>query len=452
MRTTAFEPTSEESCSRSHRLLKRACQSLVLGDSSTMRVLPYHLPLVAKRGERSRVWDEDGKEYIDLNMAYGPLLLGHCPPSVVASVTRQISECGSQLGFPTEISTCVAEKIKQLFPSIELLRFTSSGTEACAGAVRLARTVTRRPKIVQFEGHYHGSSDGVFNRYHAPLDQLPRKGYGPAIPGTNGLNGAPHDLVVVRWNDIDTLETCLKEHKGSVAACIMEPVMGNSGVIPPNPQYLRQVRELTKDRDILLIFDEIITGCRVAAGGAQELYDAVPDISVVGKAIGGGYPVSAVGASRELMEPIANGSLFQGGVYSGNAVVMSAANAVLDVILANRRSVYEHLHAISNRLVDGVREIFTRNDVAHLVQNVGPMFSMFLTTRSCDAFHDYRDVRANCDFEKYIRFQHAMQRAGVYFHPNQFEPLFFSTAHSNVDIDEVLDRIDSQVPCCFKTN
>jgi len=417
-----------------------------------MRVLPYALPLVAERGQGSRVWDVDGNEYIDLNMAYGPLLLGHCPPSVIDAVTRQISDYGSQLGFPTEISASVAEKIRQLFPSIELLRFTSSGTEACAGAIRLARTVTGRPKIIQFEGHYHGSSDAVFNRYHAPLDQLPEKGYGPAIPGTSGLNGAPHDLLVVRWNDIDTLEACLNEHKGSVAACIMEPVLGNGGVIPPKPHYLHQVREMTQDRDILLIFDEIITGSRIAAGGAQEYYDVMPDISVVGKALGGGYPMSAVGASRELMEPVANGTLFQGGVFSGNAVVMAAADAVLDAILADRQSMFEHLHMIGNRLADGVREILTRNNVPHLVQNVGPQFSMYLTTRDCDAFHEYRDVRANCDFEKYIKFQHALQRAGVYFHPNQFEPLFFSTAHSLADIDTVLDRIDSEVPNCFENN
>ena len=452
MQSTSGVAPVPTSSSLSRRLLDRACQSLVLGDSSTMRVLPYHLPLVAERGRGSRVWDVDGNEYIDLNMAYGPLLLGHCPPSVIDAVTRQISDFGSQLGFPTEISARVAEKIKKLFPSIELLRFTSSGTEACAGAVRIARTVTGRPKIVQFEGNYHGSSDAVFNRYHAPLDQLPAKGYGPAIPGTAGLNGVPHDLVVVRWNDIDTLEACLNEHKGSIAACIMEPVMGNGGTIPPKPQYLKQVRELTKDRDILLIFDEVITGGRVAAGGAQDYYDVVPDISVVGKAIGGGYPLSAVGASRELMEPIAAGTLFQGGVYSGNALVMSAAEAVLDTILTNRESMYEHLHAIGNRLAQGVREIFTRNKIAHVVQNVGPMLSMFLTTREFDAFHEYRDVRAGCDFDKYIQFQHAMQRAGVYFHPNQFEPLFFSTAHSHADIEEVLDRIDRQVPCCFTTN
>jgi glutamate-1-semialdehyde 2,1-aminomutase len=193
----------------------------------------------------------------------------------------------------------------------------------------------------------------------------------------------------------------------------------------------------------LLIFDEVITGARVAAGGAQDYYEVVPDISIVGKAIGGGYPMSAVGASKDLMQPIANGTLFQGGVYSGNALVMAGADAVLDFILANRQLMYERLHAVTNRLAEGVREIFTRKHVPHLVQNVGPLFSMFLTTRGCDAFHEYRDVRANCDFEKYITFQHAMQRAGVYFHPNQFEPLFLSTAHSNADVDDVLDRIDA---------
>src|ERR1700733_828501 len=206
----------------SEKVLERGRQSIAGGDSSTMRVLPYHLPLVAARGRGSRVWDVDGNEYIDLNMAYGPLVLGHCPEQIIRAVTDQITNRGSQLGFPTEVTIRVAEKIKRIFPSMELMRFANSGTEADVSAVRLARAWTGRSKIVQFEGHYHGWSDTVFNRYHAPLEDLPAKGYGPAIPGTLGLNGAPHDNVVVRWNDVHALEQCLEENRGQVAGVIME--------------------------------------------------------------------------------------------------------------------------------------------------------------------------------------------------------------------------------------
>ena len=284
---------------KSAELLSRARGSLAGGDSSTMRVLPYHIPLVASRGEGCHLWDADDNKYVDLNMAYGPLILGHRSPVIVDRVCAQMTDSGSQLGFPTEISMRVAEKIKILFPSMELLRFANSGTEAIASAIRLARTVTGRNKIILFEGHYHGWSEAVFNRYHAPLEELPESGFGPAIPGTTGMNGAPYDVIVVRWNDKDALERCLEEHGDSVAACMMEPIMGNAGVIPPEPGYLQELREATLDRDILLIFDEVITGIRVAAGGAQEYFQVVPDITIISKALGGGFPVAAFGASRD---------------------------------------------------------------------------------------------------------------------------------------------------------
>ncbi len=224
------------------------------------------MPTAAKD---ARLWDIDGNQYLDLNMAYGPLLLGHRPPQVIAAVTKQISEKGSQLGFPTEITIRVAEKLKQLFPSIELLRFANSGTEACASAVRLARTFTGRRKLIMFEGHYHGWSEAVFNRYHAPLADLPAEGFGPAIPGTTGMSDGIQDVIVCQWNDLDALERCLQKHGSEVAAVMMEPVMGNAGLNLPRDGYLQAVRELTLDHDCLLVFDEVITGMRVAPGGAK---------------------------------------------------------------------------------------------------------------------------------------------------------------------------------------
>ena len=437
--------------SRCETLLERARQSISGGASSSMRVLPYHLPLVVDRGRGSRVWDADGKEYIDMNMAYGPLIFGHCPEHIVRAVTEQIAERGSDLGFPAELSIRVAEKVKQLFPSIERMRFANSGTEAIASALRLSRCYTGRNKLIMFEGHYHGWSDAVFNRYHAPLDELPAEGFAPARAGTLGMNGAPHDVIVCRWNDLDVLDRCLEQHGDSLAACIMEPVMGNGGVIPPDPQFLAGVRERMTDLESLLIYDEVITGMRVDAGGAQRYYGVYPDITILSKALGGGYPLAAFGTSKEIMELIAEGTLFHGGVYSGNAVVMSAAEASLDAVLADQDAMYAHLHAVSDQLAVGAREILSRLGVPHLVQHVGPMLSLFLTNDDVERFTNYRDVRKYCNFEKFIELQHFMQQAGVYFHPNQFEPMFLATAHTSNDIAAVLERLEEGARACLIT-
>ena len=441
--------SARNAATNSARRLERGRRSIAGGDSSTMRVLPYHLSLVADRGQGARLWDVDGNEYIDLNMAYGPLLFGHCPRHVIDSVTRQISERGSQLGFPTEITIRVAEKVKQLYPSMELLRFANSGTEACASAVRLARTYTGRRKLIMFEGHYHGWSEAVFNRYHAPLVNLPADGFGPAIPGTSGMTDSMEDVIVVEWNDLDALDRCLKRHGHEVAAVMMEPVMGNAGVNLPREGYLQGVRELTLEYDALLIFDEVITGMRVAADGAQEHYLVTPDITVISKAVGGGYPVGAFGASAEIMDKIVRGPLFHGGVFSGNAVVMSAADAVLDAVLADRTDIYNHLNAVGDELANGIDEIMTRLGVPHHVHHLGALISVLITTSEVEDLFNYRDVRKHCDFERYIDWQHYLQRAGVYFHPNQFEPMFLSTAHTHEDIAVALERMEEGTRKCL---
>jgi glutamate-1-semialdehyde 2,1-aminomutase len=427
----------------STQTLDRARLSLAGGDSSTMRVMPYQLPLVAEHGQGSRLWDIEGREYIDLNMAYGPLILGHRHPRVVAAVVNQLADRGSQLGFPTEISMRVAEKIKVLFPSMELMRFANSGTEAVASAVRLARAYTRRPKIVMFEGHYHGWSEAVFNRYHAPLDYLPDGPFGPAIPGTSGMTGALDDVIVARWNDLDGLEQVLDQYGSETAAVLMEPIMGNAGVVPPHPGYLLEARALAHSHGALLIFDEVITGMRVAGGGAQECYEVAPDITIISKALGGGFPTAAFGASSEIMQLIVDGTLFHGGVYSGNAMVMAAAEAVLDKILDGRETMYWHLHSVGNELADGLRQLMTALDIPHVVNNVGPMISLFLTDEWIEDISDYRAARGHGDFSSYILFQHGMQRSGVYFHPNMFEPMYLSTAHTGDEIGRVLERADA---------
>jgi glutamate-1-semialdehyde 2,1-aminomutase len=358
---------------------------------------------------------------------------------------EQLREKGSQLGFPQELNFFVAEKIKKLFPSIQLLRFANSGTEAVASSIRLARAYTRRPNIILFEGHYHGWSDAVFHQYHAPLEALGDEPTRPAVPGTSGMDGAPRHAYVVSWNDANALSEALERMSGSVAAVVMEPIMGNASVIPPRPGYLAAVRHVTRQHGALLILDEVITGMRVAAGGAQQLYGVTPDITVLSKALGGGFPVAAFGASADIMELVASGKLFHGGVYSGNALVLAAADAVLARVLAEQDSLYAGLNERGNQLADGIRKIMKRRNVPHVVQNVGPMLSIVLTKEAAESLTNYREVRRHADLERYIQFQHALLDRGVYVHPNQFEPLYVSTAHRKEDIDEALDRFDDAI-------
>ena len=434
--------TSAAVRAHSEELLRRARQSVAGGDSSTMRVLPYHPALVIDRGDGCRIWDVDENEYLDLNMAYGPLLFGHRPQFLIERVVHQLQEKGSQLGFPQELNFLVAEKVKQIFPSIQLLRFANSGTEAVASAVRLARAFTRRPSVILFEGHYHGWSDAVFHRYHASVEALGDEALVAAIPGTDGMNGAPYDAYVVRWNDAAALSDALDRLDGSVAAVVMEPVMGNAGVIAPRPGYLDAVRRLTRQHGALLVFDEVISGMRVALGGAQELYGVAPDMTVISKVLGGGFPIAAFGASEEIMQLIASGQVFHGGVYSGNAMVLSAADAVLTHLLADGESIYAGLNARAEQFTAGLEEMLTRCGVPHVVQHVGPMISLALTRTDVAGFSDYREVCRHADAERYIQLQHALLDRGVYIHPNRFEPMYLSTSHSPQDVAEALDRFD----------
>ncbi len=431
--------------------LTRGKEALAGGDSSTMRVLSYHLPLVASKGEGSRVWDVDGNEYIDLNMAFGPLLFGHRPKHIIDAVTRQIRDSGSMLGFPTEISMRVAEKIKSLFPSMELMRFANSGTEGIASAVRVARSYTGRRKVVLFEGHYHGWSEAVFHKYHAPISSLPQGDFQNVQPGTKGMSSAINEALLVPWNDIDALNTCLEKHGQDVAAVLMEPVMGNAGLILPKEGYLESVRAATHDHGALLIFDEVITGMRVAGGGAQEYFDVQPDITVISKALGGGYPVAAFGASKEIMSVIVNGTTFHGGVYSGNAAVMAAAEATLDEIIRRREHVYGTLKHVADHLAEGLDEICNRLRIPHVIHRLGGMLSLFLTkSDDVEDVYNYRDVREHGEFDKYVQLQHFMQQSGVYFHPNMFEQMFFSTVHTTQDMDAALERFEKGLKTCLR--
>ncbi len=426
----------------SRKALERARESVAGGDSSNMRVLACHPPLVAERGAGCRVWDVDGNEYIDMNLGYGPLLFGHRPGFLIDAVVKQVKEKGSHLGFPQELNYLAGEKVKRLFPSMERLRFANSGTEAAASAVRLARACTGRPNLLLFEGHYHGWSDALFHKYHASEEELGSRNPAAALAGTIGMNGAPHHAYVTGWNDAERLADALEELKGTVAAVVMEPVMGNAGVIEPEPGYLAAARELTRKHGALLVFDEVITGMRVAAGGAQQRYGIVPDLTVISKALGGGYPVAAFGGRADLMEEIGSGRMFHGGVYAGNAMVLAAANAVLSKVLKEKEEIYPALEARAGQLADGLRGMFARRGVGHVVQRVGAMLGLALTQGVEKRPRNYREMARVSDGEAYMRFQRELLARGVYVHPNHFEPMYLSTEHSQGDVDEVLGRIE----------
>lgn len=425
----------------SQSILSRARESVAGGESSTMRVLPYHLPLVIDRAEGPYIWDVDGNRLIDLNMAYGPLIFGHRHPIILDAVRQELDDRGTILGFPHRLSHQVAELIKKSVPSIDKVRFSSSGTEVVQTAIRLARAFTGRPKIVLFEGHYSGSSDAVFHKYHASLDELEHAGSRP-LPGTAGML-APQRAHLLPWNDADAVRAYLAEHGHETAALIMEPVMGNAGVIPPEDGYLAAVREATRRSGTLLIFDEIITGFRVARGGAQERFGVASDLTTLSKAMNGGMPVSVVGGRADIMELLVEGTVFHGGVYSGNPLGLAGALALQTEYERNGTAIYRALEESANRLASGLRELFRRRGVPVLVQHVGAMLSLAFTRRGgVDRVRTYRELLGVAWSERYIAFQHASQRRGVYFHPNQFEPWYVSIAHTPDVIDEILERLD----------
>jgi glutamate-1-semialdehyde 2,1-aminomutase len=428
---------------KSRLMFEKACESIAGGADSTMRVMTYQIPLVIERGEGAYVWDVDGNKLIDMNMGYGPLIFGHRHPLVLNAIEEEFHKRGTVLGFAHELSHKTAELIKKSFPSIEKLRFTSSGTESIQTAVRLARHFTKRKAIILFEGHYHGSSDSVFHAYHEPLESLEGRNDKSPRPGTNGMGGAPYNTYVLPWNDLKGFESFLNSVGDTIACVIMEPVMGNSGVIPPIPGFLKGVREATQKHGILLIFDEIISGYRVARGGAQERYGVQSDLTTLSKAMNGGVPCTAIGGRGEILDLLSRQEVFHGGVYSGNPMCLSATYAVQKEYERNHKNIYDHLEKVSNSLANGLIEIFDRLAIPVCVQNVGAMLSLWFKNDEGDKNPtNYREVLKMSNAEKFIQFQHILQDHGVFIHPNHFEPCFLSTAHTQEIIDEVLNIAD----------
>ena len=414
--------------SKNDILFERAQRSIPAGVNSPVRAFRSvgGTPRFFVSGSGSRVVDADGKAYVDYVGSWGPLVLGHAHPEVVRAV-QQAAAQGLSFGAPTEAEIEMAEEIVKLVPSIEMVRLVSSGTEATMSAIRLARGFTGRDAIIKFEGCYHGHADSL----------LVKAGSGALTFGNPSSGGVPADFarhtLVLDYNDTQQLEDTFRRAGDSIAAVIVEPVAGNMNLIAPRPQFLQAMRELCTRHGAVLIFDEVMTGFRVALGGAQAHYGIQPDLTTLGKVIGGGMPVGAFGGRRDIMQKIAPlGPVYQAGTLSGNPVAMAAGLATLRLIQAP--GFYDRLGAMTRRLTDGLAAAAREQGVTFSAQAVGGMFGLYFRTAAPETYGEVME----CDKEAFNRFFHAMLVKGVYFAPSAFEAGFVSAAHTAADIDETV--------------
>jgi glutamate-1-semialdehyde 2,1-aminomutase len=415
--------------SRSSELFDRAQRVIPGGVNSPVRAFNSvgGRPVFINRGEGSRVFDEDGNSFIDYVCSWGPLILGHAHPEVVEAI-RSAAGRGTTFGATTALEIRLAEMIVEAVPSVEMVRLVNSGTEALMSAIRLARGFTGRSKVIKFEGCYHGHSDSL----------LAKAGSGIATFGLPDSAGVPEsltaDTIVLPYNDQSALEQALVSVGDEVACVVLEPVAGNMGVVLPKPGYLEGVRALCDHYGIVLIFDEVITGFRLAYGGAQEVFGVIPDLTTLGKIIGGGLPVGAYGGKREIMEKVAPvGPVYQAGTLSGNPLAVSAGIAVLSVL--RDPAVYRTLEARADRLKAGIVTAAREAGVPVQVNAIGSMMTAFFTEA---AVWDYASAKKS-DTQRYSVFFREMLRRGIYLAPSQFEAAFVSLAHSDADIDHTIE-------------
>jgi glutamate-1-semialdehyde 2,1-aminomutase len=419
---------------RSEELFERARRVIPGGVNSPVRAFGAvgGTPRFAVRGEGAYVVDADGNRYVDLVQSWGALLFGHARPEIVEAA-REAAERGTTFGAPTEAEVELAECIVAAMPSIEMVRLVSSGTEAAMSAIRLARGFTGRDLVVKFEGCYHGHSDALL---------VQGAGSGVAtlgIPGSPGVTeGAARDTLTVPFNDVEALGKVFAERGDAIAAVIVEPVAANMGVVPPVPGFLQRLRELTKVHGALLVFDEVITGFRIAFGGAQSVYAVTPDLTILGKIMGGGFPCAAFGGRRDVMEHFAPvGPVYQAGTLSGNPVAVSAGIAALN--LAKELDPYPALAETASVLADGLTERLSQRGGAVTVNRAGSMLSLFF---AAGTVRDFAGAKA-ADHERYARLFHHLLDRGVWLPPSGYELWTLGTEHREAEIDQALDAVDS---------
>ena len=417
---------------RSKAAFSRAKRVIAGGVNSPVRAFKSvgGSPIFIKSAEGATLTDIDGNTYIDYVMSWGPLILGHAYPAVIDAIVSTAAR-GTSYGAPTEIESELAELVCSMVPSIERLRFVSSGTEATMSALRLARGFTGRERVIKFAGCYHGHADSF----------LIAAGSGaltngqPDSPGVT--RGAAQDTIVVEYNDLDAVSTAFTEYPDTIAAVIIEPYAGNMGLVLPQPGFLAGLRELTSKHGALLIFDEVMTGFRVARGGAQALEDMTPDLTTLGKIIGGGMPVGAFGGRAEIMAKLSpEGPVYQAGTLSGNPLAMCAGLATLGALHDER--VYDRLEASAHRLSDGLRTVMRKHGVPHYSTRAGSMLCAFFAP---GPIHNLTDAKRS-NTKLYAHFFHAMLERGVYLAPSQFETGFVSAAHTDTQIDNTIAAAD----------
>jgi glutamate-1-semialdehyde 2,1-aminomutase len=415
---------------KSRQLFERAKALMPGGVNSPVRAFKAvgGSPLFITKGGGSRIYDADGNEFIDYVGSWGPLILGHCHPEVMEAL-KKVLETGTSFGAPTERETELAQLICEAFPSIEQVRLTNSGTESTMSALRLARGFTGRSMILKFEGCYHGHGDSL----------LVKAGSGVATLGLPDSPGVPEDLakltLTCRFNDLAGVESVLAQYGKQVAAVILEPVAGNMGCVPPQPGFLAELRKLTSASGSLLIFDEVMTGFRIAYGGAQERYGVKPDLTTLGKVIGGGLPVGAYGGRRDIMNQMAPvGPVYQAGTLSGNPLAVTAGITTLKIL--QRSGTYSALEEESKTLNDGLLQAAQDAGVLVSGNRVGSMFTIFFTGTGTRVV-DWSTAKQS-NTERFAVFFRAMLENGVYLAPSQFEAGFLSTAHTDAEIEQTI--------------
>jgi len=417
---------------QSQQAFKEACEVLPGGVNSPVRAFKSvgGQPVFMSRAQGAYLWDIDGNRYIDYVGSWGPAIVGHSHPNVLARV-RAVAENGLSFGAPTLLETELARTVIDIVPSIEKVRFVSSGTEAVMSAIRLARAYTNRSKLIKFEGCYHGHSDHL----------LVKAGSGAATHGVPDSAGVPqstaNETLNAEFNNLDSVESLLKANSKEIAAILVEPVAGNMGCIPPEPGFLEGLRKLADRHGACLVFDEVMTGFRVALGGAQERYNVIPDITCLGKIIGGGLPAAAYGGKKDIMGMVApEGPMYQAGTLSGNPLAMAAGLETLKLL--SEPGVYTQLEERTKALADGLWIMCEKANIPATVTQVGAMMTLFFAE---GPLRNYIDV-CRFDRDRFNRYFWAMLEQGIYLAPSQFESLFSSTAHTQMDIEQTLSAAE----------